>query len=54
VANHAARTARLAAKQEAAMLRNRLKREAIAQRVKASQESLQAAVRRISKPRPRL
>jgi hypothetical protein len=40
--------ARFAARLEAAMLRQRLKRETIAKRVAASQQSLQAAVRRIT------
>ena len=53
MANHEARRARLAAKLEAAMLRNRRKHEAAAQRLKELQEKVVSAVRRIASPHTR-
>jgi hypothetical protein len=50
MANHERHVARVAARMEAAMLRQRLKREAAAKRVAASQVELKAAVQRISPP----
>jgi hypothetical protein len=50
MANYEKRVAGVAARMGAAMLRQRLKREAAAKRVAASQAELKAAVQRISPP----